>query len=227
MKKKRGLVFLILAGSLLLARFLGVGAQGAGPEFLVTWEAKTYVPPQFQGRTLPVVSSLVAASVEMINQDRIVDISKQDIYWYLNGDFLEGGQGLQRTSFLMNNTGAQRLEVKLPNYQGNVSKIIEIPVVKPEAVIAAPSSNNLIYGSTRVAALPYFFNVSSPAGLSYSWEVNGQTPASLENPEVLDINLSPETPNNFQLNIGLVVRNLKRVPERTTRVLNLFYVKNK
>lgn len=221
------LIFLVfLAGVFWSVVILETQAQETRPELLITWRASSYVPLGFEGRVFPSEGTPVLAALEVIDgRGRLVDLSLETIYWYLDGDLIRGGTGIQQASFRARR-GANALRVQLPDFPGRMLlKTVMIPGISPEAVIGKEKAGDYISGSTRVWAYPYFFNVADVSALEMAWTVNGQKPSNLENPEILDINLSPETPNNSNLNIGLVIKNKGGVPEAASDILRLVFVK--
>jgi len=58
-----------------------------------------------------------------------------------------------------------------------------------------------------VDVLPYFFNVLSPANLSYAWAVNGQTGGGAENPTEAQITLPSGTPAGTSIAVSVTVEN--------------------
>src|SRR3989338_5844802 len=73
-------------------------AQTSSPRVLLTWQAKNYVPAGYLGKALPSPSSIVTASVEIIDQGKIADLSKNNVYWYLNGSLVGSGVGKKTVS---------------------------------------------------------------------------------------------------------------------------------
>ncbi len=65
------ILFLILTGFFLA----GAQAQTTGPQLMVTWKARTYAPPGFDGKIMPTANSAITASVELIDGGKIIDLS--------------------------------------------------------------------------------------------------------------------------------------------------------
>ena len=81
-------------------------------------------------------------------------------------------------------------------------------MVLPEAVIDAPYPNGQFsQNPVSVTALPYFFNISNPSNLSYTWSVNGQTGSNTENPEEAQITLPQGTQSGTGLSVSLSIKN--------------------
>src|SRR3989338_5029269 len=115
-KKLYTLLFLLLLG--FAANSFAQTATPSVPKLFLTWSSDTYVPPGFTGKVMPTANSKITASVELIDGGKIADISRQNVYWYLNNNFLNGGIGLQRISFNAPDAagGAISLMAEVPNY---------------------------------------------------------------------------------------------------------------
>jgi len=211
-----------------VAGSLRSSAQQQAPELFITWKTETYAPPNFTGKVLPTAGSPITASFEVIDQGVPANLSRQTVYWYINSNFFKGGEGVQSVRFGAPAGGGEiDLRVQLPNYKNNLLvKTVTIPVVEPEAVIESPFPGGKISSpSIRLKGVPYFFNTKTPADLAFSWQVNGQVPKGTENPDSLNVNLGPTTPQGFALGIGLLIQNPARAIEQASRALNLIFSK--
>jgi hypothetical protein len=200
-------------------------AHAAGPELFITWKARTYVPAEYPGKILPTADSELMASLDVINQGKVVDISGQTVYWYVNGDLVSNSKGVHTITFRAPKSLPNIITVKaeLPFYGGKDSfKEIAIPVVPPEAVIQASYPNGNFYGGVADAkAAPYFFNISSINSLNFTWSVNGQIPTSSDSPSTLSVNTDPNMPVGSTLLIALSITNPANPNEAATKILNL------
>lgn len=186
-------------------------AQTAGLQFLTTWQAKSYVPPQYHGKTMPTGGSQITVAVELINRGKIVDLSNQTVTWYQNGNILGSGKGMQTLTFLAPSDGssAVSLTIELPDYGSQLLvAAVNIPIVRPEAVIESPYLNGVFVGnSLQVKGVPYFFNVSSPSALNFAWSVNSETPSSAEDPSNLITSINSDAPPGSTIDISLTISN--------------------
>jgi hypothetical protein len=183
----------------------------SNPQFLITWKPTlSSIPPGYIGKALPSFGSKVTADFELVSNGKILDLSGQTIYWYLEDTLIGGGTGIQQVTFPLFGTppGSLTLKIELPSYNGQyLIHTLDIPFVNPAVVIDAPypngdfSSNPMI-----VTALPYFFT-ASPSSLSYTWAVNGQTGANAENPQAAEVTLPQGTPSGTSITISLSVEN--------------------
>ena len=203
--------FLILFVAIFVAFFsLRANAQSASLQLVVTWQAYgSYVPPQYIGKALPSLHSEIAASVALLSNGKLVDVSNQTVYWYLNDTLVEGGVGKQYV--VLSPFGAPPafldLRAELPSYNGTtLIHDVQIPFVDPKAVIEAPHPGGQFSGSSiSIQGTPYFFYTSDPGTLSYGWSVNGQTSASVENPQTLQIKTPLATPSGSLFGVSLTI----------------------
>jgi hypothetical protein len=217
MKKSFSLKGLVLAGSLSLGFFLAAtplayAQTASNPQFFVTWKAVgSYIPPSYIGKALPSYGSRITASVELVSQEKLLDLQNETIYWYLNDVLIGGGVGIQSVTFppFGGPPNALALKVELPNYAGGyLTHTVDIPYVNPQVVLYAPFPNAQFSSNPiTVEAVPYFFNVSSTGNLSYTWAVNGQTGGGAENPEEAQITLPAGTPSGTSIAVSVTVEN--------------------
>ncbi len=204
-----------------------VRAQTANPQFMITWQSRTYAPPGFGGKILPTANSMVMVSFELIDGGVPADLSAQTVYWYTNNNFLQGGKGLQHIEFRAPDAagGTIDLRVEVPNYKrGPQLKTVEIPIVAPKAVIDAPFPQNEFSASPiQLAGLPYFFNVRDISPLNFTWSINGAAPSGTENPDVLTVRLNQDAPVGSALNVVFTLQNKNNTFEGASGNVNLIY----
>ena len=204
-------------------------AQTSQPQVLVTWQApESYIPPGYHDKALPGWASPITASVTLISGGKPVDLRNHTIYWYTDDTLISGGQGIQAVSFVPAG-GAPNLvalKVQIPNYPGGfIIHTIQIPVVQVKAVIEAnhPSAQ-LQNSSLAIQGTPYFFAVTDPSSLSYSWSVNGTSPATAISPQTLDLNLGPMVPSGSTFATSLTIAD-PHAKISATDSINLTYSK--
>lgn len=181
----------------------------AAPQFFVTWRAiGSYAPAEYLGKILPDQTSQVIASLEIVANGKVIPLSRQIIYWYLDDTLIGGGVGAQSIVFHPFGDAPNNLELKasLPNYPGGALHYqISIPLVKPLAIIYAPYPNDTFSSNqATVEALPYFFDATSSA-LGYLWTVNGEDVLNSENPQTLQISVPQGTPDGSNIAIALAI----------------------
>ena len=205
-----------LAGILILASAFFSGliparAQQSSPIAVITWRVTgSYVPPSYIGKALPNSASSVTAAITVFDGGKVIDVSGDTIYWYLNDTLLGGGPGVKSFTFIpFAGGGSGTLKVEIPNYaNGLLIKTTPIFVATPAVVLNAPypaatfSANPL-----AISAEPYFFPVSSADQLSYAWTVNGQAVSGAENPETLRVSLGPGTTAGSRFDVSISVTN--------------------
>ncbi len=215
-----------MALSLLLSAHF---AFAATPQVLITWKTSgSYIPSSYPGKALPTYGSTITASLEIISDGKLVDLSGQTIYWYLNNTdtLLGGGVGVQSISFppLGQPPNVTTLEVELPFYpSGFLLRTIDIPMVQPQVVVDAPyPAGQFSSNPVTVTAIPYFFNTASPSNLSYAWTVNNQSGSNTENPNVAQITLPQGTAAGTSFIASVTVQNSNDSTQATASA-NLTY----
>ncbi len=211
---KKGFLFgFFIFSAVLLFSLKSANAQTvSSPQFLVTWKASnSYIPSFYQGKALPSPGSEITASLELISNGHIVDLSSQNIYWYLDEVLVGGGMGVQQVTFPPFGTPPSTLilEVDIPQYSsGYLIHTVNIPFVEPMAVIDAPYPNQEFSSNPLVVqGIPFFFYATSSDNLLFNWSVNGQTGSNAENPQVADIRLPQGTQSGTTLGVSLLIEN--------------------
>jgi len=195
-------------------------AQTPKPELMVTWEAKNYAPPNYIGRTLPTMHTTVQMGLNLIDNNKIIDLSKSEIFWLLNGNHLEKGIGQTKFSFRVPRFENQKIDVTVSNYKNsNLSKLVIIPSIEPEVIIDVPTNNQILGKTTfRIGALPYFFNVRFLKDLTINWQVNDfSLERSADRAQYVDIDTRDIS---SVVSISARVRNNSALLEDITRKIN-------
>lgn len=202
-----GIVIAITIAVLYSLFFIHHSGGQATPEFMVTWRARAYVPSDYRGKILPSPTSPIEFAFELLENGRIINLSNNEIRWYINNKFQKSGLGLKILTYAppRPDTGNRILKIEVRNYRGqHWQEFLTIPTTRPEVMILPTGSNSF-------KALPYFFNVAGLQNLSFNWRVNNQNPEGLpENPDLLTI---AEAPSGTELSIDLIVRNLGQIIE--------------
>ena len=210
MIKKLFVLFIIALVGLPAASFAQT-TPAAAPQILLTWKSSSYAPADFGGKIMPTSNSLITASAELIDNGKIADVSKQNVYWYQDNNFIDGGIGKQRISFSAPGVfgGSISLRVEFPNYsKGGQLKTVDVRIVKPEAVIESSLPSGKFSSSPlKLTAIPYFFNTDSPAHLNFAWNINGQSPTGAENPQILNVKFGQDMQTQSTMAISLSVQN--------------------
>jgi hypothetical protein len=183
------------------------------PEFLVSWRAINYVPADYQGKIMPSQGSAVEIGFDIIEKNKIVDVSKNTIQWHLDGELIESRIGLKTIGFISNNNAeSHTVKITALDYRGNnLSSITSIPIIKSEVVISAAAPYRQIStGKTYFEARPFFFNIKDINNLNLNWFYNEKKVEAVpENPEFLVLNLESEgTPREIDINISVTAQNI-------------------
>jgi hypothetical protein len=206
-------IALVSGGILLLVTSAAHAQTASSPTFLITWKTTgSYIPSFYIGKALPTYGSKITASLELVSpQGKILNLSGQTIYWYVNDTLVGGGSGVQQVTFppIGDAPNIANLRVTIPNYNGSyLIHAINIPMVLPEAVIYAPYPNGqFTQNPLTVQAIPYFFNIADPSGLSYAWSVDDQAGSNAENPETAQVTLPQGTQSGTGVSASLSVEN--------------------
>jgi len=226
------LVILVLIFYFLISYFLNLMPSSSAqttPQFLVSWQAQNYVPSWYQGKVLAINGTPVSINFELIDGGKIVDLSKTIIRWYVNDNLVSNennGLGIKNLKINIPDSSGGQTEIRIAvvNYKGGdlIDKLIEIPVMAPEAVINAPYPNRGIkIGLSNFGVNPFFFNISDIDNLLVDWSVNGQAPTNSNNPYLLSLNIGSDTPQNTQINVSVSVKNILKSLEFANQSINL------
>jgi len=213
----------------LFSIFYLAGAQ-TSPQFLVSWQAQSYIPNWYQGKILPTNGTPTEISFELIDKGKLADLSKTKVRWYINDELVkneENGLGIKSLKIITPNYSGQETEIRISvvDYLGGetLDKIIKIPVVGPEVLIDSPYPDKKISaGSSIFQAIPFFFNIKNLNSLSIEWSANEQKPAGLSaNPWLLNLNIGAETPTGTEIKLSVLVKNILKELEFASKSVQL------
>jgi len=195
-------------------------------ELFLSWSANTYVPPDFEGKPLPVSQSRLVVSVDAVRNGKLADLSGQTVRWYVNDRLINSGRGMHTITFPLGTTapGSFDVRVELPDLDDELpSKTITIPVTQPYAAIVVPFPNRTVRGVTAtLRAIPYFFNTASADSFLYSWTVNGESPEANENPDTLALSWTSDRSGSAE--VSSIIRNPRVQDEAAQSVTDLTFV---
>lgn len=219
----------ILVFSFLFLVISQINAQSA-PEFLVSWRASSYIPADYRGKALPSSGSRVEIGFDLIDKNKIVDLSRYNISWFLGQNFLRSGAGLKKLTVNLTDNRAQTVRITIGNYNNvDLDHVFLLPVAEPEAVISVKTPYETARNQTFLSlknhlleARPFFFNITAPSQLQFKWRVNGNlVSGAAENPNFLNLNLASEgAPQLTEVNVSLGVSNLLNDLELAGKSLN-------
>jgi len=145
-------------------------------QIILTWQANNFYPADYKGKAAATLNSPISVSALMIKDEKIVDTSGNEFFWYLDNKFFNKGIGLDRINFNVEKLKGDSYSVRVRIEAGEerVEKIITIPVMEQELVIKNPRPSRFIkLGEVvELTAIPYFFNVNSFDDLSFFWSIN-------------------------------------------------------
>lgn len=198
-----------------LFSIISASAQTA-PQFLITWRSHNYAPSWYQGKVLATRGSWVDVSFDLIDNGKIVDLSKKKIRWYVNDDLRrneDDGLGIKNYYFGVDDYARDDIEVRIVvvDYAENeIGQMVIIPLANPEAVIDAPYSGNRVPSGTSIfKAYPFFFDINDLSKLSFDWMVNGRPAESAsENADALKLNIDKLAPSGFGIDVRATIKNL-------------------
>lgn len=162
----------------------------AAPEFMATWQAFSYTPADYEGRTLPNGETPIEMAFELLENGRPANLSRTEVRWFVGSNLIASGTNLRAILFTPPalNRDAHRIRIEIPNFRGSsLTHRFTIPVVNPEIIIETPidiATRRAIFFTAR----PFFFNVTSLSQLAFTWNINGVTPAgTAERPQQLQV----------------------------------------
>lgn len=212
---KKTILLTNLVALLAIGYWLVANSQVA-PEFLVSWKTDSYVPPGYIGKALPTRNSRVDIALELIDNGRLVNLSQNEIRWFVNNKLQKSGMGIKNFTMLQPTINvAPEIRISVINYRGiNLDKTITIPLANPDVAIIS------VEGFT-FRALPYFFNIKTANELKYTWSVNDfKTEGEVNNPDILTLDVRGGQIGNT-LNLKLLVKNLANPLEQAVLLTNL------
>lgn len=172
-----------------------VSEAQTAPKFLVSWKAISYAPPEYLGKVFPTRATPIEIGFDLMDKNRLVNLSNFDILWTLDNEPMISGQGLKTFRFNARKFGGgtHNLRINILDYLGEGEDLeysFKIPVKLPELVIDSHrSSNNFSLGSHLFRALPYFFN-NTLYNLNFNWLIdNEEIKGESSNPNFLTLNL--------------------------------------
>ncbi len=152
------------------------------------WEADTYTPPFYRGKSLPTYKS----SIKVVAIPNSKNIDSRFIYTWSIGNLgnIVGSSGYNKTSFVTFGSYAgnnREVNVTMISFDRSkkVGKGIKIESVEPELILYENNSlmgtlfNNALYNTKEITknefsvkAEPYFMTTGEMKDLKYEWAIN-------------------------------------------------------
>ncbi|MGC9603240.1 MAG: hypothetical protein ABSF47_02105 [Minisyncoccia bacterium] len=187
-----------LLGALFLFPFVVIG-QTTNP-VIITWQANNYFPASYTGKAAVTPGTLVMASVETYQNNKLADLTGADIRWYVDNELVGNGTGMKTISFSAKQQqgGYQNLRVSVNVGNAPFENSIQIPISQPTVVISFPSPDKTVRAGSQIdlVAIPFFFNVNSLSDLKFTWLINDQQTANQDN----QVSISVGTPQSIYQN---------------------------
>jgi len=207
----------------------------------LTWDANSQAPASYKGKLLPTQNSTVNISalpfVYWPGTKTLIANNNLIFNWYIDDKFSAGNSGAGKSNliFTVNNYAGGsklvRLEIKSSDGAVSISKIIEIPIARPQVFIYladsktglpfGPALKNLTVGpiDLNFVAQNYFFN-APPKDLKWQWLVDGkEIESGGERPWLASLNLTNIGPLFTQ--IQTIVKNSSNELETAQATINL------
>jgi len=163
-------------------------AYAAGPQFVVSWKPQVYAPVWYEGKLFPVKESSVRVSFEMIDQNspnagKVIDVSDSEVRWYVGGELVRKGNGLQSLVIKNNLYSGDVMDVRISvdffdsqtGEQYFADKYISIPIMDRKLSLVRRWMDSTLapHAQSTWYAVPLFFS-SAPQSSTITWTVNGQ-----------------------------------------------------
>ncbi|OGG44328.1 hypothetical protein A2841_04105 [Candidatus Kaiserbacteria bacterium RIFCSPHIGHO2_01_FULL_48_10] len=213
----------------------------------VLWQAVSYVPPLYRGKTLPAAEAplLVAAIPHLIGNSGKEAAPGTLIYTWRRGTTVLGNQsGRGKNTVLVDGpklNDSVRVSVEVATADGTVtgSGATVITAATPRIVFyedspllgirfeeALQKQFALKTAETRIVSIPYFMSVgrkSDTATLRYQWSLNGSAVNSEEGGNAGSITLRQVTEDTGTATLALSIQNLKRILQSASANLTIFF----
>lgn len=188
------------------------GAQTPS-QVILTWQAQNFYPADFAGKAPATPNTLVAVSAEVLKDNKFVDLSAANFFWYVDENLIAKGLGRKETKFPVGKLTGDSYFVRVVINTGEqkIESAITIPIRSQEVVIETDLPENRVKAGSEITlkALPYFFNIDSLEDLVFSWTVNDQK-QKVEGNNTLSVNVgTPYAESQQNLNLRLLLQNKK------------------
>ena len=101
--------------TLFAAFVLSASAQNETISAVMTWGALSYVPPTYKGRVLPTAGTPIVAALELLDGEKIINLSSAPISWLLDGKLIDSGVGKKTAERLIVEMRDRLQDVHIPD----------------------------------------------------------------------------------------------------------------
>lgn len=192
----------------------------ADTDFMTSWQAKTYIPQWYIGKAFPTYQSFITVGFELIENGKIVDLSKTVVRWYVDDVLFkneDNGLGIKKVTVYNQKYGGDvsSIKISLPSYKGGIlEKTIDIPIKNPEVVIDAPFFQKKVSkGASDLFAWPFYFNAASSSMLSLRWSAEGGDAQAGKVGDPFKLTVDRDVEPGTKYTIGATIGNLKKTAE--------------
>ena len=197
-------------------------------QIVLTWQARSFYPADYLLKAPATTYASVSVSAELLQNNKLADLSNANFFWYLDENLFSQGVGLKEITFKITKLDGDShfIRVRIKTASGDLESAISIPITQAEAVIDAPYPQNTVKAGSEFSlqAIPYFFSVNSIKDLIFSWEVNSEV-AQGGNDNQLTIKLgTPNYADQRNLSINSSIFNNKNPLElaKTRKSLTIY-----
>jgi len=207
---KKQLLVTIMGLFLITGYYLLIPANAQTPaQVILTWQANNFYPANYQSKPLASPNTPITVSAEVSNGGKLIDLSRANFIWYADGKIIGRGEGAKEATFNGQKTDGDdyfvRVVIDLNNNKFENS--MRVPAVGQFIVIESSAAEKSAPAGSQIflQIIPYFFNVSSLEGLSFSWRINEK---QIDGGNQLAVNVGlPQTPEQSMVRINAFVQN--------------------
>lgn len=194
------------------------------PEFFIDWSAKTFVPADYQGKSLPTFQSIVTVSATALpNANNRFNEMDYTFNWTLDNVESLDSTGNTASFKVANGSGGKHtIYLRIFDKSRDLANtyFIEIPIRRQDVVVYKENGDGLlddINGTISVEAgseinliaKPFFFNnIFKESDLTYIWKLDGKgIQRSRTNPNKLSLSFPAEIPSGTSYTLTVSVEN--------------------
>jgi len=210
MKKTKYYLLLFMICSLSLV--VPILNQAAEQSVTLTWTTDTYVPLDYQGKSLPSRGS----NIEVVAQLDSSQLNPEELNfkWFLNNHIQKESSGINKQIFRFNIGESisknHIIKVEVNNLENtiNISSSFALRAYEPEIILLAKnpplgfSDKYQFLDDQEIEFIvqPYFFNIKDTDELNYEWSFGRQRAQQVDNKNL----------NNFILKIGNLAKSINQ-----------------
>ena len=189
-----------------------VYAQTTPAQVTLTWHANNFYPADYAAKALAAPNTPISVAVEVIKNNKHVDLSQATISWYVDEKFLNRDKGLDEAIFNVSKISGDShfARVKIVAGTETYESSVNIPIVKNSIILPIPYPNRSVTGGNQISlqAIPYFFNITSLQDLAFTWQVNNQAVEGNDSQLTLKLG-TPQSESDRLIQINVLAQNQK------------------